>query len=143
MPRRLKIKTQEMGDLELYFIYKGLEGYEVTWGFLEGLPIVDLLSHVPIEDANHALAGWSWPLTSKLGIPPEGALRKLPSKKCFVRAKCLFHQAKICEATHPKLPWCFEVDGVEDDKARNGASYLIRMWREGVYIVVIHSEGTV
>jgi hypothetical protein len=39
------------------------------------------------------------------------------------------------------MPSCFEPAGIEDLEARRLAGMLVRMWREGVYlIVVVHPE---
>jgi hypothetical protein len=141
VPRRLKLKSQEMRDLELYLIYQYGDTWEKEWRPLQGQTVTSLISISTKEDVDHALKGWSWPLTSKLGIPPEGALRKLPSKGCYQRGPCPFYDKKKCVPTSKALPWCFEPDDIEDLVVRKLAAELIRLWREGVYVVVVLEAG--
>jgi hypothetical protein len=141
VPRRLKIKTQEMGDLELYLIYQYGVAWEEDWLPLQGNPISTLLSVATKEDLDHALRGWSWPMTSKLGISPAGGLRKVLGKQCYRRSTCPFYEKKSCVPTAKALPTCFEPDDIEEDVSRKMAAEVIRMWREGVYVVVVLEEG--
>jgi hypothetical protein len=129
-----------MGDLDLYLIYQTGEHWEAEWKPLQGDPITELLTVVSLETMTHALKGLSRPLIQSLGIPPEGALRKLPNKKCYQRGPCPFYDKKRCQPTAKSMPWCFEPDDIEDVPARKLASSLIKMWREGVYVVVVQQE---
>lgn len=141
MPRRLKIKSKEMADLELYLIYQYGDVWESEWKVLQGNPIAELLSTTTKEDLDAALIGWSWPLTSKLGIPPEGALRRLPQKRCYVQKICPFYDKKTCFPTAKNLPTCFEVDGSEDPEVRRLSADLVRLWRESVYVVIVQERA--
>jgi hypothetical protein len=135
--RRLKLKTAELGDLELFLIYQYGDKWESDWLPLQGQVITGLLTVATQELMDHALRGWTSPLAKSLGVPPEGAIRKLPSQLCYRRDPCPFHQKKTCIPTHPKMPWCFEPETIEDPNARSLAAELVRLWREGVYIVVV------
>ena len=141
MPRQLKLKTLEMGCLELYLIYQYGELWEEEWRPLQGLAITSLLTVVSQEMMDHALKGLTRPFIKSLGIPPEGALRKLPNGICDKRVRCPFYHKKECVPLYKNMPMCFEPAGVEDLEARRLAGLLVRMWREGVYlVVVVHPE---
>lgn len=139
MPRRLKLKTQELGDLELQLIYQYGASWEPSWKPLQGALIASLLTVVSKEVWDHALAGWTRPLVQALGIPPDGALRKLPSadKLCEKRSICPYYHPKECQPKAKNMPWCFEPSGVRDPNARQLASELLSLWREGVYVLVV------
>lgn len=139
MPRRLKIKTHEVGDLELYVINQEEGSWEPEWKALQGHEVTNLLTTVSKETWDHALRGWTSPLVKTLGIRPEGALRKLPpeSRECFDRKECPFYKRRNCGATLPKMPTCFEPGGFEEDEPRVLVANLVKLWREGVYILVV------
>jgi hypothetical protein len=137
MSRRLKLKTLELGDLEVFFIYQYGDRWEEEWLPLQGAEMTSLLTVTTQEIMDHALRGWTSPLVKSLGIPPEGALRKLKNSICYRRELCPFYRKKTCVPTHPKMPWCFDPEDVEDLEARKLGSELIRMWREGVYVLVV------
>jgi hypothetical protein len=140
MPRRLTIKTNEKGDLPLYLIYAdGTGHWEQEWASAQDLELSSLLTTVPKETMDHALAGWTKPLVDALGIPPEGALRKLPvaNRVCGVRKRCPYYEPNKCVPLHQKMPWCFEPDGLKSDESRHFAARLIQLWREKVYVVVV------
>jgi len=141
MPRRLKMKTQELGDLELYLIYQYKEKWEESWAPLQGESLTSLLTVVSQELIDHALIGLTSPLVKALGIPPVGALRKIPNPKCYRRDLCPFYSNVTCKPTHPKLSWCFEPDGIEDPLARTLGYDLIKLWRESVYVLVVKHES--
>ena len=137
MGRRLTLKTHEMGDVELYLIYQYGETWEDEWIPIQGDPLTTLLTIITQENWDNALKGWTAPLTKSLGLPPEGALRKLPTSLCYRRKLCPFYQKKICVPLHPKMPWCFEPESIAEVNARCLGSELIKLWREGVYILVV------
>lgn len=141
MPRQLSLKTHEMGDLELYLIYQYGKVWEEEWRPLQGEAITKLLTVVSQEMMDYALKGLTRPFIKVLGIPPEGALRKLPNSLCDRRMLCPFYRKKECVPLYKKMPSCFEPAGIEDLEARRLAGDLVRMWREGVYlVVVVHPE---
>lgn len=139
MPRQLKLKTQEMGDLELYLIYQYGDVWEEEWRPLQGAVITSLLTVIPLEMMDHALRGFTRPLIKSLGLPPEGALRKLPNGLCDKRIMCPFYRKKECVPLFKKMPLCFEPAGIDDLEARRLAGSLVRMWREGVRPIVLKS----
>lgn len=141
MSRRIKVKTQEKGTLELLVVWAKDGAWEDEWEPLRGTPWGDLVSVVPEEAMEHALHGWSKPLVTALGLPPEGGLRKLPveGKLCMRRKTCPLHNVKKCYPIAEELPWCYEPDGVASEEVRAAASKLIQTWHEGVYVVVPHA----
>lgn len=133
MPRRLSIPSRELLRIELYLIYSYDGEWEEEWRPLQGvLPIPE----VGKEVMDQALVGWTKPLVSQLGIPPEGHLRKLPSRECTHKEKCSFYKPKICEVLSKDMPWCFEPD--KTPLASGLTSKVIQMWREGVYVLVVN-----
>jgi hypothetical protein len=140
MPRRVKLPTSEMGELQLLL----LTGWEEPWACLRGTPFGDLLSTASREAVDHALHKLSRPLVDSLGIPPVGALRKVPeeSRVCLLRRpgpnrKACPIQGSECHIEAPKMPWCFEPDGIGDEAVRRAAGLAIEQWRAGVYVVVV------
>lgn len=145
MPRRVKLPTLEMGEVQLLL----LDGWEKEWAVLEGTAFGDQFSTVAHEAVEHALRRLSRPLVDALGIPPAGALRKVPkvSRECFMRLKraglprpCPLYDRFTCYPTAPEMQWCFEPDGVEDETARKMAARAIELWREEVYVVVVEEK---
>ncbi len=139
MPRRVRLPTLEMGDIELLLI----DGWTAGWGKLQGTLFGNLISVVSREVVNHALHRFSRPLVDNLGIPPEGALRKVP-RQCWNRKKrpgvlykCPLYDKRACQPISPDMPWCFEPDDVPDKAIRKKAAEAIELWHEGVYVVVV------
>lgn len=142
MPRRVKLPTVEMGDVHLFLVDDWTAGWEVLQGTVFGAQV----SVVSREAVNHALHRLSRPLVDSLGIPPEGALRKVP-KQCWHRRKqsdipyaCPLYDKRTCLTTSPDMPWCFEPEGGFDGVVRKKASEAISLWREGVYVVVVMED---
>lgn len=140
MSRLVKLPTREMGEVQLLL----LSGWEKNWTVLKGTVFGDLLSVVSREAVDHALHGLSRPLVDVLGIPPEGALRKIPKGQgvCWHRVRrpgqrraCPIQGAE-CHLRAEKMPWCFEPT-VDDGEVRRVASKVIELWRQGVYVVVV------
>ncbi len=142
MPRRLKLIPRELGELQLYLIYAKGGDWEQAWKPLQGHPVGGLFTKTTKIVLDHALAGWSRPLVDALGIPPQGALRKLPEaqRQCVHRAKCSLYIARDCVPAAAKMPWCFQPSGMADEKIQQLVADAIRLWREGVYIVVVSEE---
>jgi hypothetical protein len=130
-----------MGMVELYLIYEEKGVWEPPWLVLQGMGVVEGVSSLPRAEMEQALIGWTRPLVDTLGPPPQGMLLKLPpsTRLCATREHCPFHQPKACGHSLPKMPWCFVPDGVEDD-VRPLLAELIKLWREGVYVLVVQ-EG--
>lgn len=140
MSRLVKLPTQEMGEVQLML----LTGWEGDWAALRSTVFGDQLSVVSRETVDHALHRLSRPLVDNLGIPPVGALRKVPpvSRRCWLRHRRKRQRAcpirgPECHIESSKMPWCFEPDGVEDELVRKMATQAIELWRQGVYVVVV------
>jgi len=141
MSRRVKVTTQEKGVLEILIVWSDKGIWEAEWEPLRETPWADLMTIVKPEVMEHALKGWSKPLVTALGLPPEGALRKIPvvGRQCGLRKDCALHEAGKCQPTAKELPWCYEPDGLESGPLRAAVSRLIQTWHEGVYVVVTHA----
>lgn len=142
MSRRVKVVTQEKGVLEILLVWGKAEGWEPDFEPLRTLPgWADLLTILDPEVVEHALRGWSRPLTSALGISPAGAIRKIPvaSRACQTRFRCAIHDPNKCRPLSPEMPVCFEPDGLESRAAAASAAIVVLAWHEGVYVVVTHA----
>lgn len=139
MPRRLKLLPREIGELQLYLIYETDGVYESYWRPLQGHEVTTLFTRIPQDVLDHALHGYTSPLVKALGIPPVGALRKLPpaARQCVNHGRCSLYVARDCVPTAAAMPWCFEPGGSEDEQVRKLGAEAIGLWREGVYILVI------
>jgi hypothetical protein len=129
-----------MGFLELYLIYSESGVWEEEWRTLQAFPdLVEQLPSVSREEMEQALVGWTRPLVNALGPLPQGLLLKLPTstRLCWARSTCPFYRARDCVSTSKKTPWCFAPDGIEDESIRRLMAEVIRLWREGVYTVVV------
>ena len=129
MPRRLKVRTREMGDVNVWL----LQPEHPQWQALEGTPMGNLIAKMPRTALEHALNGWSRPFVDAIGIPPDGAIRKLPRvhHECAMRKTCSMWRNASCRSTARDMPVCFEPDGLPAVAAE-----VIRYWREGVYVLV-------
>ena len=139
MSRRVRLPTLEMGDLEVLLISTVGDQWEPEWEPLRGTIFGDQFSVVSKESVTHAFHKLSKPLVKALGIPPKGALKKIPekSRKCFRREKCILFDPTQCFPEAKNIPWCFEPDGVEPEALRQLATKAIELWRCGVYIIVV------
>jgi hypothetical protein len=129
-----------MGELKLLLISTEKDGtWEPEWEPLRGTFFEDLLSKASKENVEHALRKLSRPLVDSLGLPPEGALRKIPveSRRCSQRIKCPFFDDRKCFPEAKNMPWCFEPDGVAGEQARLAATQAIMNWRTRIYLVVV------
>lgn len=139
MSRRLKIASVEMGFLELLLIYSMGGEWEPSWKPLQGQrAVTGLLPYVSKETMDHALRGWTSPLVKNLGLPPEGALRKVP-QVCTHKdsVPCPMYDPKRCTPLARNMWNCFQPLGVEGDVALQLAYDVIRLWREGVRVLVV------
>lgn len=140
MSRTVKVTTREMGVLRLHLIEEEGDTWEEAWAPLKGTVFGDQFSRISKEDLNHGLRGWTRPLVNSLSIMPEGALKKIPrvSRECFKRKSCPFYDAKQCHPEGANMPWCYEPDGVEEERIRQAATRAIEHWRERTYLVVVY-----
>lgn len=140
MSRLVKVPTVEMGELRLLLISVEPDGrWESEWEPLRLTVFGDQISQVSSETVDHVLHGWSRPLARELGIPPAGALRKIPlvSRQCGRRGVCPLYLPGQCFPEAKKMPWCYEPDGVVDDLIKFSATRAFEYWRDGVYLVVV------
>jgi hypothetical protein len=136
--RRVKLPTQEMGVVTLLTIRQRDGKWEDEWEPLRESPFGALLSVITNDAFDHALHGWSKPMVQSLGIPPDGALHKLPkeARECHRRAVCPLYDVN-CVPFSKRMPWCFEPGGIADEKVRKAVARAIEKWHAGVYLVVI------
>jgi hypothetical protein len=140
--RRLTIATKEMGKLELYLIYDYGGTWEPEWLPVQDHPIASLFTRVAHDTIEHAILGFSRPLVKGLGLFPKGCLHKMPSQECTHATACTLHVEKDCLSTAKGMPWCFEPAGVGDASTiRKLAAEAVRLWREGVYVVVVEEPA--
>jgi len=131
MPRDLNVQTREMGVVKVWL----LRPDEPEWTVLAGTSLADLITVMPRSALEHALHGWSRPFVDALGLPPQGALRKLPLQECNLRRTCASWRNASCRSSAKDMPICFEPEGLP-----SSASEVVRLWREGVYVVVTQED---
>lgn len=139
MSRRVRVKTNEMGFVELFLIYNYAGTWEPEWRALQDASsITSLFATLEHDEMEQAFIGWTRPLVNALGPPPKGALIKLPlvTRTCANQRGCTLFIPKHCGSLLPKMPNCFEPEGF-DEPIRRLASEIVRLWREGVYVVVV------
>lgn len=143
MPRRLKVRTHEKGVVEIFAFTESHDGsWEGGWEGLRNTLLGRLISRVPRSSFGHLLNGYSGPFVSALGIPPAGALLKLPSPLCDKQNRCSLYQKRICWVGSRKLPWCYEphrIDGLEP-AAKPIAGEVVFLWKQEVYVVAIFDD---
>jgi len=112
------------------------------WGILaslKGTDWEDLLPIVPGAALSDALHGDAQPLMRKIGREPRVLLRLAPEPRfCAEFKRCITKAEKDC---HPcaTVPDCYEPPGVSPE-AQRAANYLVRMWRDGRYVVIVEGE---
>jgi hypothetical protein len=139
MPRELVLPTRELGELRLFLVYSRAGIWEESWRVAQGLSIAESFTVTTKAIMDHALRGWTLPLVKALGIPPVGAIKKLPavSQQCEIRTRCpMYHRAE-CTPSHKAMPWCFQPGGLASDEERRLVADTIQKWRAGVYLVVV------
>lgn len=144
MTRRIQLPSKELGELSLLGIWEKGGVWEEEWEPLRQTAIGKLFSSVSQGTWDNALFGLTRPLATQLGLPPYGALRKLPphARTCGKSKSCVFFDAQTCFPTTTKLmPWCYEPSGISDEKVRSAAAKAIELWREGVYLVIVKEEA--
>lgn len=132
----MTLPTVEMGTVELYLIYDEGGTWEAEWREFQG--VWDLPS-ISKENMDHALHGWTRPLVDQLGPPPKGKLLLLPlkAKRCAQEEPCPFYSKRSCGVSAPNMPWCFIP---ADTKAGSLAAEVVKLWRAGVYVLVVLEE---
>jgi hypothetical protein len=129
-----------MGPIELYLIYDEGGIWEADWRPMQGAGLA--LPEVTKADMDHALHGWTRPLVSALGPPPEGRLRLLPkaARHCEHARTCSLFDKKRCGILIPKMPWCFEPAGFLT--APQLVAEVVKMWRAQVYVLLVKEPPT-
>lgn len=142
MARLMKLPTLERGEIIVLAITERDGQWEPEWEPLRETVYGRQFTAVSRETLEHALRGFSRPLSDALGIPPVGALRKIPgpSRACYARRKCPFYEPHACHPQAAKMPWCFEPDDINDKKVRQSAAQAIEQWREGVYLLAVNYD---
>lgn len=139
MPRRVKVDTKEMGLIDLYLIYERDGQWEAEWRPLQSAKgLVSQLPTIDKEQMEHAYIGWTRPLVNALGPPPNGMLLTIPTvtRECSSRNGCPFYRSADCSSMSKKMPWCYVPEGFAEAE-RTLAAECVRLWRDGVYIVVV------
>lgn len=133
MPRRVTIATKERRQLEALLVREEVGVWEPEWEVLRETAIGGLVTRLPRGVIEQALQGYSWPLVKGLGLPPDGALRKLPpeARVCSQRRTCRLWRGEDCRPLAKAMPWCFQPDGLPLKAAE-----AVQLWREGVYLIV-------
>lgn len=135
----MKLTTVQKGFVEVLRIQENADGtWEEEWEPLRHTPLASLVSRMSQRNLDHGLVGYTKPFVDALGIPPDGALRKVPSQECSSRHRCPFYAKKKCEVSSKKLSWCFKPEGVEGEDGKNAAAQAVFLWRDKVYLVVVH-----
>lgn len=129
-----------MGEIHLLAIWERDGLWEPEWEPLRGTRVGDQFSCITQSVLDHALIKHFKPLVDSLGIPPEGALRKLPKegRVCARRVVCPLYTTQ-CHPLSKSMPWCYEPDGFSEEVVRKAVSKAIEYWREGVYLTVVTS----
>lgn len=109
------------------------------WGVLSVLKDTaweSLFPEVPSSVFDQALRGHATPLMRVLGPPPAALLRRVPviHTACREREACI-NASPLCRPG-PKMPDCWDGEGI-DQGAREVASYVARLWRDGVPVIVV------
>lgn len=135
MPRQIKLQTREMGDLHLMLVRSKGGEWEPEWAPLKGTPYAEHFSKVSKETMDHALHGWTSPLTKGLSYAPNLILHRISpnARQCALWGDCVFYRKSDCVPKSPKLPNCFQPEG---HPAELGYE-VVRLWRESVYIVIV------
>jgi hypothetical protein len=75
-----------------------------------------------------------------LGYNPKECLLLVPAEHqpCADRKKCSAHRPKDCLVRAKKRPWCFQPESLPSP----AAGMLIQAWGEGLFVLVVVSDGT-
>jgi hypothetical protein len=143
VPRRLKVQTRELGFVELYVIYSTAGEWEPEWKALQGTSLAALFTTLSKVNYDHVLKGYSSPFVKALGLPPQGALRKMApqSHLCANRVGCTLFDKVDCLPTAKRMPHCYQPEGLPSEEARILGYEVVRLWREGVYVAVVEEPA--
>lgn len=136
MSRRIKIATDP--PLLLLTISESQGKWEPDWETLRGTLFEKLFSQVDRRTLDVAIRGHTGPLVKALGIPPEGALRKMPSRECEKKETCTFYDNRKCLLLSSAMPWCFVPEGLDvPEELEPLVMEVLAAWKEQRYIVVV------
>lgn len=135
----MTLPTLEMGEIKVLAVFEKGGFWEPEWDPLRESRIGAQFTVLDNSILSHALNGWSKPLVDALGIPPVGALKKLPlaAKQCRRRQVCPLYDPKQCFPEAAKMPWCYEPDGTSSEPFVRAAARAIEEWRQGVYVLIV------
>ena len=114
--------------------------WEERYRPLEGSFIGDLFSHTDRRAIDDAIRGHEAPLRKSLGISPQGALRKLPSRECAKRLSCTFYDQRKCKILSSKMPWCFMPEGLGVTGIDDLVTEVIAEWKKGTFVVIVREN---
>ena len=139
MARQVKIKTREMGDLDLMLVRSKGGEWEPEWAPLKGSPYETYLTVATRETIEHALNGWTSPLVKALGYAPKMILHRLSpdARQCALWSGCVFYRKRDCIPEAKNLPNCYQPRDVPPELGYE----VIRLWRESVYLVVVEEPA--
>ena len=139
MARQVKLQTREMGDLHLMLIRSRAGEWESYWQLLKDTPYASYLTRISKETLDHALHGWTSPLVKALGPTPAMILHRLSpdARQCVLWDKCVFYRKRDCTPKAPKMPNCFQPQGVPAELGYE----VLRLWRDSVYIVLVEEPA--
>lgn len=136
MSRRIVIPSDP--PIRLLTISESKGTWESEWEPLKGTIFEGLFSHVDRRVIDEAIRGHVGPLVKSLGIPPEGALRKMPSRECGKRKSCIFYDNRKCLLLSSKMPWCFVPEGLDvTEELEPLVMEVLAAWKEPRHIVVV------
>lgn len=103
----------------------------------------DVLPTVSRDAWQKALSGWSNPLASELGVPPEGAAAKIEGQYtlCKYREPCGSHDPDKCKVDGLEFPPCFLADLEGTFEVRSKVTRIFEYWKDGVYVLLVPSES--
>ncbi len=146
MSRRVVLDTKELGSIELLLLHQDDLGVvEAPFDKLLGTEIYQsVVTKAPFLAVEHALRGYSFPLTNLLTPDPKVCLSVLVPKgqrSCELRGRCNLYDPQACLASHPMRPYCFVPGGLQEDQVLP-ASMLIDALREHHYIIEVLNDDS-
>lgn len=115
-----------------------------AWGILESLrnqhPWCEYIPVIPVGIYDQAVRGYATPLMKMIGLAPHACSRKITGEDavCKIRKKCV-NAGPDCHPG-PNMPECWEAPLV-DFYASSTASSIARLWREGIYVLVVDARS--
>ena len=125
-------------------IARAVGSYTDPWGVLAVLretPWESPFPRVSHYTFDHALRGHASTLMRELGPPPTALARRLPiaHARCRDATGCVNSGPKCVPG--PEVPECWTGGGFPPGPAAEVAAYVVRLWKEGVPVVVVDREA--